>query len=246
MVERAAIVTGGSRGIGRAIAEVLADEGYRLTITSRREEGLQEAVRAMRDAGSEVQGIARNLADEAAVAEIVAAHRERFGRLDVLVNNAAFQEHAESIEELSDERFDETFRTNIFGYFHMTRAAVPHLRPGSAIVNTSSITAFQGNPMLIDYSSTKGAIVSFTRALSNSLVEKGIRVNGVAPGPIWTPLIPATFPEEKVETFGQDTPMKRPGQPHEVATCFVFLASDDASYISGQFLHPNGGQVVGG
>jgi NAD(P)-dependent dehydrogenase (short-subunit alcohol dehydrogenase family) len=167
-----------------------------------------------------------------------------FGRIDILVNNAAEQHMAEDFAGIPPEQFERTFATNVFGMFHLTQAALPHLKKGSAIVNTTSITAFRGNPTLVDYSSTKGAILSFTRALSMQLVEKGIRVNAVAPGPIWTPLIPASFPPDKVAKFGADTPMKRAGQPDEVAPCYVFLASDDASYISGQVLHPNGGEIV--
>ncbi|MBJ7598544.1 SDR family oxidoreductase [Candidatus Nephthysia bennettiae] len=244
---RVGLVTGGDSGIGRAVAVLFAKEGADVAIVYLDEhEDAQETKSLVEAEGRRCVTIAGDVGDESFCRQAVERTVSELGKLDVLVNNAAEQHAAGGIEEISEEHLERTFRTNIFGYFHMTKAAVPYLGPGSAIVNTSSITAFQGNPMLIDYSSTKGAIVSFTRALSNSLVEKGIRVNGVAPGPIWTPLIPATFPEERVETFGQDTPMKRPGQPHEVATCFVFLASDDASYISGQFLHPNGGQVVGG
>ena len=171
---------------------------------------------------------------------------ERFGRLDVLVNNAAEQHTTERITEISAEQLERTFRTNIFAMFFLTKAALPHLGEGSAIVNTTSVTAYQGNPALLDYSSTKGAIVAFTRSLSQQLVGQGIRVNAVAPGPIWTPLIPATMPEEKVASFGKDVPMGRPGQPEEVAPCYLFLASDDAAYMAGQVLHPNGGNVVNG
>jgi NAD(P)-dependent dehydrogenase (short-subunit alcohol dehydrogenase family) len=162
------------------------------------------------------------------------------------VNNAAEQHPQDSILKITPEQLDRTFRTNIFSYFFMTQAVLPHLKVGSAIVNTTSVTAYKGNPQLLDYSSTKGAIVAFTRSLALALVEQGIRVNAVAPGPIWTPLIPSTFPPDKVASFGANVPMKRPGQPSEVATCFVFLASDDASYITGQVLHPNGGEVVNG
>ena len=171
---------------------------------------------------------------------------QAFGRLDILVNNAAEQHPQESIEKLSAEQLERTFRTNIFAMFYTVKAAMPHLKPGSSIINTTSVTAYKGSPQLLDYASTKGAIVAFTRSLSQALAEKGIRVNGVAPGPIWTPLIPSTFPPEKVAKFGADTPMKRPGQPEEVASCFVFLASDDASYLTGQILHPNGGEIVNG
>ena len=167
-------------------------------------------------------------------------------KLDILINNAAEQHPQPDIEHITEEQLERTFRTNIFAQFFMVKAALPHLQKGSAIVNTTSVTAYAGSPKLLDYSATKGAILAFTRSLSQALIEKGIRVNGVAPGPIWTPLIPSTFPAEKVATFGSDTPMKRPGQPEEVANCFVFLASDDSSYMAGQILHPNGGEIVNG
>lgn len=162
------------------------------------------------------------------------------------MNNAAEQHPQDSIEKITAEQLERTFRTNIFGYFFMTKAALPYLAKGSATINTASVTAYRGSPTLLDYSSTKGAIVAFTRSLALALVERGIRVNGVAPGPIWTPLIPSTFPGEKVETFGSDTPMRRAGEPEEVAPSYVFLASDDSSYIAGQILHVNGGEVVNG
>ena len=168
------------------------------------------------------------------------------GRLDVLVNNAAEQHPQKSIEDITSKQLERTFRTNIFSFFYMTKAALPHLKKGSAIVNTTSVTAYKGSPGLLDYSATKGAIVAFTRSLSGQLVDKGIRVNGVAPGPIRTPLILSTFPGEKVSTFGSDVPMKRAGQPAEVAPAYVFLASDDASYVTGQIIHVNGGEVVNG
>ena len=166
------------------------------------------------------------------------------GRLDVLVNNAAEQHPQESIELITAEQLERTFRTNIFAQFFLVKAALPHLAPGSTIINCTSVTAYKGSASLLDYSATKGAIVAFTRSLSQSLVEKEIRVNAVAPGPIWTPLIPATMGEEKVESFGDNVPMKRVGQPEEIAPAFVFLASDDSSYITGQVIHPNGGEVV--
>jgi NAD(P)-dependent dehydrogenase (short-subunit alcohol dehydrogenase family) len=170
---------------------------------------------------------------------------KQFGQLDVLVNNAAEQHEDESVEEISEQQLVKTFRTNLFGYFFMTQAALPHLKKGAAIVNTASITAYRGHPTLVDYASTKGAIVTFTRALSGQLADKGIRVNAVAPGPIWTPLIPASFDAESVAKFGQDTPLGRPGQPNEVAPCHLFLACEDSSYMTGQVLHPNGGEMVG-
>ena len=168
----------------------------------------------------------------------------QLGKLDILVNNAAEQHPRKNIEEITSEQIERTFRTNIFAMFYLVKAAMPHLRAGSAIINTTSVTAYKGSPQLLDYSATKGAIVAFTRSLSQSLVEKGIRVNAIAPGPIWTPLIPATFDEEKVSQFGADTPMQRAGQPSEVAPSYVFLASADASYMSGQVLHVNGGEVT--
>jgi NAD(P)-dependent dehydrogenase (short-subunit alcohol dehydrogenase family) len=171
---------------------------------------------------------------------------DELGKLDIVVNNAAEQHPQDSIEDITAEQLERTFRTNIFAMFFLTKAAMPHLREGSAIINTSSVTAFRGSPQLLDYASTKGAIVAFSRSLASALAEKGIRVNTVAPGPIWTPLIPSTFPPDKVASFGADVPMKRAGQPEEVAPSYVFLASDDSSYITGQTLHPNGGEIVGG
>jgi len=169
---------------------------------------------------------------------------KRFGRLDVLINNAGEQHTASDFTDITPAQIEKTFRTNIFAMFFLTQAALAHMQAGAAIVNTASVTAYRGNPKLIDYASTKGAILAFTRALALQLVDKGIRVNAVAPGPIWTPLIPASFDAKEVSTFGGDTPMKRPGQPDEVAPCFVFLASDDSSYMTGQVLHPNGGEIV--
>jgi NAD(P)-dependent dehydrogenase (short-subunit alcohol dehydrogenase family) len=187
-----------------------------------------------------------DVGDEQFCRQAVDRTLEQFGKLDILVNNAAEQHPKATLEEITAEQLEKTFRTNIFAYFFMAKAALPHLKEGASIINTTSVTAYKGSPQLLDYSSTKGAIVAFTRSLSQSLAEKNIRVNGVAPGPIWTPLIPSTFPEEKVEQFGGDVPLGRAGQPEEVAPCYVFLASDDASYMTGQVLHPNGGSVVNG
>jgi NAD(P)-dependent dehydrogenase (short-subunit alcohol dehydrogenase family) len=245
LLGRTALVTGGDSGIGQAVSLLFAKEGADVSVVYLDEHEDAEQTRRLVEAeGRRCITIAGDVSDEQFCREAVQRTVSEFGHIEILVNNAAEQHAAQSIEEISAEQLERTFRTNIFGYFFMGKATLPHLKEGAAIINTSSITAYQGNPMLIDYSSTKGAIVSFTRALANSLTEKGIRVNGVAPGPIWTPLIPATFPEDKVKEFGKDTPMTRPGHPHEVATCYVFLASDDSSYIAGQFLHPNGGQPV--
>lgn len=244
---KVALITGGDSGIGRAVAVYFAKEGADIAIIYLNEhEDADETKRLVEAEGRRFVAIPGDIGDEQFCKQAVEQVIQQLGKLDILINNAAEQHPQESIEDISAEQLERTFRTNIFGMFFMTKFALPHLQPGSAIVNTTSVTAYQGSPQLLDYSSTKGAIVAFTRSLSQSLVEKGIRVNGVAPGPIWTPLIPSTFPEEKVETFGQQVPMKRPGQPEEVAPSYVFLASDDSSYISGQILHPNGGKVVNG
>ena len=242
---KVALITGGDSGIGRAVAVLFAKEGADVSAVYLDEhEDAAETARLVETEGRRCLTIAGDIGGEEFCRSAVERTVAELGGLDVLVNNAAEQHMVGGIEELSSEQLERTFRTNIFAQFYMVKAALPHLRPGSAVINTTSVTAYQGNPSLLDYSSTKGAIVAFTRALSNALVQKGIRVNAVAPGPIWTPLIPATFPEEKVKEFGKQTPMQRPGQPHEVATCYVFLASEDSSYMAGQVLHPNGGQVV--
>ena len=244
---KVALITGGDSGIGRAVAIAFAKEGADVVVSYLNEHSdAKETQRLVEEKGRRCLPVAGDIGDEGFCKQLVERTVRELGRLDVLVNNAAEQHPQESIEKITAEQLERTFRTNIFAMFYLTKAALPHLKEGSTIVNTTSVTAYKGNPQLIDYSSTKGAIVAFTRALSQSLVEKGIRVNGVAPGPIWTPLIPSTFPPEKVEKFGQQTPMKRVGQPEEVANCFVFLASDDSSYMAGQILHPNGGEVVNG
>jgi NAD(P)-dependent dehydrogenase (short-subunit alcohol dehydrogenase family) len=204
----------------------------------------EETKRLVEAEGKRCVMIKGDIGDEPFCQQAVQQTVQELGHLDILINNAAEQHPQESIEQITAEQLERTFRTNIFSMFFMAKAALPHLKEGSTIINTTSVTAYKGNPQLLDYSSTKGAIVAFTRSLSQSLVEKKIRVNGVAPGPIWTPLIPSTFPEEKVKSFGAQVPMQRAGQPEEVAPCYVFLASDDSSYMSGQILHPNGGEVV--
>jgi NAD(P)-dependent dehydrogenase (short-subunit alcohol dehydrogenase family) len=245
---KVALISGGDSGIGRAVAVLFAREGADVAIGHLAEEDTDanETVKLVEAEGRRCLTLPGDLGDEAFCQEAVARTVRELGRLDVLVNNAAEQHTTQSISEISAEQLERTFRTNIFAMFFLTKAALPHLGEGSAIVNTTSVTAYQGNPTLLDYSSTKGAIVAFTRSLSQQLISKGIRVNAVAPGPIWTPLIPATMPEEKVASFGKDVPMGRPGQPEEVAPCYLFLASDDASYMAGQVLHPNGGNVVNG
>ncbi|HLU09697.1 MAG TPA: SDR family oxidoreductase [Oceanobacillus sp.] len=247
LLGKVALITGGDSGIGRAVAVYFAKEGADVAIVYLNEhEDAEKTKQEVEQEGQRCLLISGDVGDEAFCQRAVQQTVEEFGQLDILVNNAAEQHPQESIEHITAEQLERTFRTNIFSYFYMTQAAMEHLKEGSAIINTTSVTAYRGSPALLDYSATKGAIVAFTRSLSQSLAEKNIRVNGVAPGPIWTPLIPSTFPPEKVATFGADVPMKRPGQPEEVAPSFVFLASDDSSYITGQILHPNGGEMVNG
>lgn len=243
---KVAIVTGGDSGIGRATAVAFAKEGADVTIVYLNEhEDANETKRLIEQEGVRCLAIAGDIGDEDFCRGVVDQTIRQFSRLDVLVNNAGEQHPQPSIEDITREQLERTFRTNIFSMFYLTKAAMPHLRPGAAIVNTASVTAFRGNPQLLDYSSTKGAIIAFTRSLSKAVAEKGIRVNAVAPGPIWTPLIPSTFDEKKVEQFGKNTPLGRVGQPDEVAPCFVFLASNDSSYMTGETLHPNGGDWLG-
>lgn len=240
-----ALVTGGDSGIGRAIAVHFAREGAHVVIVYLEEHrDAQETKRLVEAEGRRCLTLAGDVSDEGFCYEAVSRTVQEFGSLDVLVNNAAEQHPKHDLREITAEQLVRTFRTNIFAYFFMAKAALDHLKAGGVILNTTSVTAYAGNKQLLDYSATKGAIVSFTRSLALSLVEKDIRVNGVAPGPIWTPLIPATFPADKVQSFGKETPMGRAGQPAEVAPAFVFLASEDGSYMTGQILHPNGGRFV--
>jgi len=204
----------------------------------------EETKRLVEKEGRRCLLIAGDVGDEAFCRQAVRRTIDELGQLHILVNNAAEQHPQENIEDIDREQLERTFATNIFSMFFLTKAAMKHLKPGASIINTTSVTAYRGSAQLLDYSSTKGAIVGFTRALALNLAKKNIRVNAVAPGPIWTPLIPSTFPKEKVEKFGSDVPLKRPGQPEEVAPCYVFLASEDASYMTGQVLHPNGSEVV--
>jgi NAD(P)-dependent dehydrogenase (short-subunit alcohol dehydrogenase family) len=242
---KVALITGGDSGIGRAVAIAFAKEGADVAILYLNEhEDAKETKNLVEKYGRRAVAIAGDIGEESFCQNAIQQTVDEFGKLDILVNNAAEQHPQENIEDITQEQLEKTFRTNIFSMFFMTKAALKHLREGSAIINTTSVTAYKGSPQLLDYSSTKGAIVAFTRSLSQNLIQKGIRVNAVAPGPIWTPLIPSTFPEDKVASFGKKVPMQRPGQPEEVAPSYVFLASDDASYISGQVLHPNGGEIV--
>jgi NAD(P)-dependent dehydrogenase (short-subunit alcohol dehydrogenase family) len=246
--DKVAIVTGGDSGIGRAVAALYAREGAKVAIVYLCEhDDAKFTAQAVCDEGSEALTIAGDIGDkafcEAAVKQVI----DTWGRLDVLVNDAGEQHPDKKLVDITEHQLKLTFQTNVFGLFFMTQAAMPHLKKGATIVNCTSITAYQGEPELIDYSSTKGAILSFTRALSAQVVGQGIRVNGVAPGPIWSPLNPmGGSSPEKLKTFGEDTPMGRPGQPNEVAPAFLFLACDDSSYMTGQVLHPNGGEVVNG
>jgi NAD(P)-dependent dehydrogenase (short-subunit alcohol dehydrogenase family) len=245
--DKVALVTGGDSGIGRACCVLFAREGADVAFVYLEEEkdarATEELIEQEGKKALRIKGDVRSLdVCKSAVAQCI----DRFGKLDVLVNNAAEQHTQEELVKIAPDQLKRTFETNVFGYFFMTQAALPHLKEGASIVNTTSVTAYRGSPHLIDYSATRGAIVTFTRSLSKSLAGKGIRVNGVAPGPIWTPLIPSSFSAEEVAKFGQDTPMGRAGQPYEVATCHLFLASAESSYMSGQVLHPNGGEVVNG
>lgn len=242
---KTAIITGGDSGIGRAVAILFAEEGADVVISFLDEVKDAELTKTeVEKRGQKALLIKGDVSESKHCKSIVTKTVKEFGKVDILVNNAAVQFPKESLEEISNEQLQKTFSVNIFSFFYLCREALPHMAKGSTIINSSSVTAYRGSEHLLDYSSTKGAIVSFTRSLSENLAPKGIRVNGVAPGPIWTPLIPATFPEEKVEGFGADVPLKRPGEPSEVAPCYLFLASHLSSYMTGQFLHPNGGEII--
>ena len=244
---KVALITGGDSGIGRAVAIAYAKEGAEIAIIYFNEHAdAAETKRQVEEEQRRCLTIAGDIGDEQFCQNAVEQIVKELGHLDILVNNAAEQHPRKSIEQISAEQLERTFKTNIFSFFYTVKAALKHLKKGSAIINTASVTAYRGSPELLDYSATKGAIVAFTRSLSQALIEKGIRVNGVAPGPIWTPLIPSTFEADKVATFGSDVPMKRAGQPEELAPGYVFLACNDSSYMTGQILHLNGGEIING
>jgi NAD(P)-dependent dehydrogenase (short-subunit alcohol dehydrogenase family) len=244
---KVALITGGDSGIGRAVAIGFAKEGADVAIVYLDEHRDAESTKGLvEEAGRRCLTLAGDIGDHSFCRKAVEETVSGLGRLDVLVNNAAVQYPQERLEDISAEQMERTFKTNIFAMFHLTKAALPHLGKGATIVNTTSVTAYRGSAHLIDYASTKGAIVAFTRSLAQHLTERGIRVNAVAPGPVWTPLIPASFPAEKVEGFGANTFLGRPPEPDEIAPCYIFLASDDSAVMTGQVLHPNGGEIVGG
>jgi NAD(P)-dependent dehydrogenase (short-subunit alcohol dehydrogenase family) len=245
---KVALITGGDSGIGRAVALLFAQEGADVVISYLSEQRDADEVKRIveEEFGRKCILVGGDIRKERQCRKIVDTTVKAFGKIDILVNNAATQTEQKSITDISDEQLYETFETNILSMFRITKFALPNMKKGSCIINTTSVTAYRGSPSLIDYSATKGAIVTFTRSLAHSLIDKGIRVNAVAPGPIWTPLIVGSFDKKKVSTFGSDVPMKRAGEPAEVAPSYLFLASGDSSYITGQVLHPNGGEIING
>lgn len=244
---KVAIITGGDSGIGRAVALAYAKEGAKVVIVyniaDKDANDTKDAIEAYK---GEVLLVKGDISDSLFNNQLVEQTISTYGALDILVNNAAVQQPQKNLQDITDQQLEKTFKTNIFSMFYLTRAALPHLKEGSTIINTSSVTAFAGHAELLDYSATKGAITTFTRSLALNLADKKIRVNQIAPGPIWTPLIPSTFDKQKVASFGKDTPLKRPGQPVELAEAYVFLASDGSSYMTGQTIHINGGKIVNG
>ncbi len=245
--DKVAIITGGDSGIGRAVAILFAKEGADVTVVYLKEdEDAKATQQEIEKYGRKCLLISGDLTKERFHDKIVSKTLDEFGKIDILVNNAAGHWETDSLEDISTKQLLQTFTTNVFAYFWLTKTVLPHLKKGSAIINTTSVTAYRGSNHLLDYASSKGAIVSFTRSLAQNLVKTGIRVNAVAPGPIWTPLIVSSFPPEEVAKFGTDAPMGRAGEPVEVAPCYLFLASEDSSYMTGQVLHPNGGEIVNG
>ena len=243
--DKVAFITGGDSGIGRAVAILFAEEGADVALSYLNEhedaEHTRERVEAL---GRQCLLLSGDIASESVCKKIVKSAVKKLGRIDILVNNAAIHYEQKSITDINTDQLKRTFATNIYSMFWITQNALPAMKKGSVIINTSSVTAYRGSPHLIDYAATKGAIVAFTRSLSANLVKKGIRVNGVAPGPIWTPLIVSSFDADRVAKHGSDVPMERAGEPAEVAPCYLFLASDDSTYMTGQFLHSNGGEIL--
>lgn len=247
LLNKVAIITGGDSGIGRAVSIAFAREGANVAIVYKKNsEDAVETQKLVEAKGTKVILIESDISKEENCNDIIKEVLKEWGQIDILINNAGVQFPQDDIEDISAEQMKQTFETNIFSNFYLVKAALPHLKKGSSIINTASVVAYRGNPLLLDYASSKGAIVAFTRTLSGMLADKKIRVNAVAPGPIWTPLIVSTFTKEHQRKFGKNSPMKRPGQPAEVAPAYVFLASEDASYISGQVIHVNGGEPVNG
>jgi len=246
MEGKAALITGGDSGIGRAVAIAYAREGADVVLSylPEEEEDARESERWVRDAGRKAILLPGDIQQEEHCRTLVERTIQECGRIDVLVNNAAYQMTHQSVEEFSSEEWDRTFRTNIYAMFYLSKAALPRMKPGSAIINTASVQAYKPNGMLLAYSTTKGAIVTFTKSLSELAIEKGVRVNAVAPGPVWTPLIPATMPREKVENFGKNDPFQRPAQPAELAPAYVYLATQDSSYVTGSVMDLTGGKML--
>ncbi|HZC07119.1 MAG TPA: SDR family oxidoreductase [Ktedonobacterales bacterium] len=242
---RAAIITGGDSGIGRAVALAYAREGADVLFAYLEEDAdAEETTRITRDSGRKIIAMKGDVADEAFCGRLIDRAQQEFGRIDILVNNAAYQQTHKSITEMPSDEIERIFRTNVLALFWLCKAAIPHMQPGGVIINTASIEAYQPKPVLLHYAASKGAIVTFTKGLALELTPKGIRVNAVAPGPVWTPLIPMSMPPEEVKNFGKSDPMQRPAQPAELAPAYVFLASDDASYISGEILGVTGGKTL--